>query len=161
MRATRCAVLVVAVLVAVSASGCGMIQGLLGGMSGDPISIGTPVQGSLEASDRTDIFQDGSYTDIYELELTAGQQVVITMESPSFDTFLTVQQGRSSALAQNDDGVPGTTNSRISFTAPSAGTFYIAATSLNANETGAYTLTVTAPGGAAPAAAAPAAPAAQ
>lgn len=155
MRALRVAIMIGLVAVAASAMGCGIIQGLIGGMSGDPITVGTPVSGSLEASDRTDIFQDGSYTDVYELEMTAAQQVVITMASPTFDTFMTVQQSRGEPLAQNDDGVPGTTNSRIAFTAPSAGTFYIAATSLGTGITGAYTVTVTAPG--APAAAAPAA----
>ena len=126
---------------ALTASGCDLIQRLTGGLSGPAIAIGTPVQGVLEASDRTDIFQDGSYTDIYQLDLTAGQQVTITMESQAFDTFMAVLQGRNEQLASNDDGIPGTTNSRIDFTAPSAGTYYVAATSLGTGIVGPYTVT--------------------
>ena len=122
-------------LIVVAATACGKLEG-------PTVTVGTPVQGNLAAGDRTDVFDDGSFTDIYQIELTAGQQVTIDMESGAFDTYMAVLRSRNNSLAQNDDGIPGTTNSRIAFTAPSAGTFYIATTSLAATQTGAYTLTV-------------------
>jgi hypothetical protein len=148
MRISRLFVISFVAVAVLSVSGCGMIQGLFGGMSGPAITVGTPQQGTLEASDRADIFEDGSYTDIYQLDLTAGQAVTITMEAPTFDTYLAVLRGRNDSLATNDDGIPGTTNSRIDFTPPSAGTYYVAATSLASGITGAYTVTVAAPGAA-------------
>lgn len=102
---------------------------------------------SLDASDNK--LSDDSYFEVYYVELAAGQQVTVTMRSGAFDTYLSIAaQGSSEAAESNDDSEEGNTDSRVSFTAPSAGTYVIIANSLEAGETGDFTIVATVSGGA-------------
>jgi pre-peptidase len=84
---------------------------------------------------------DGSYLDLVQFAGTAGQTVTIDMTSGAFDTYLYLLDPTPVAVASNDD-LPGSTNSRIVFTLTRTGTWTIGATSLGANEFGAYSLTI-------------------
>jgi len=84
---------------------------------------------------------DGSFVDLVQFQGTAGQTVTIDMTSNAFDTYLFLLDPSPAVVATNDD-FGGTTNSRITFTLPTSGTWTIGATSLQANQVGTYTLTL-------------------
>lgn len=125
-----------------------------------PIAAGQTINGTLAtgdcsyyfASDPTKVY----YTDVYSFSGTAGQQVAIAMNSGVVDAWLdlyTVNDVAATALTKDDDGGGGT-NARIPagsgwFTLPATGTYYVWANTAIANQTGAYTLTLTAAGGSA------------
>jgi 3'-phosphoadenosine 5'-phosphosulfate sulfotransferase len=113
-----------------------------GGGGAGTIGIGETVRGELQSSDMK--LGDNSYADEYRYTGRAGDQIVITLRSSSFDTYLVWGRGQGSAFASeatDDDGAGGT-DSRLTVTVGSGGTYTIRANSLAANSTGAYTLTV-------------------
>jgi hypothetical protein len=90
------------------------------------------------------------YVDLYDFSGVAGQQIVITMNSTAFDTYLFLNGPDNRTIAQDDDG-GGNTNSRIPanvgvFTLPASGTYRIFATSYSvdgtAGSTGAYSISL-------------------
>jgi hypothetical protein len=93
------------------------------------------------------------FVDPYNFSGTAGQQVLITMNSSVFDTYLFLDSPNNQTLAQDDDGGTGT-NSRIPanagfFTLPTTGTYRIFATSFSPDgttgSTGPYTIALLTP----------------
>jgi subtilisin family serine protease len=74
-----------------------------------PISVGQTVQGTLAT---TDCNYQGKYADEYTFNGTAGQQIVVSMSSTAFDTFIYLYGTAGQIIAQDDDGGGGT-NSRI------------------------------------------------
>ncbi|MFQ5437476.1 MAG: M10 family metallopeptidase C-terminal domain-containing protein [Paracoccaceae bacterium] len=102
------------------------------------MSVGDTFSGSL------------SYTgdkDWVAIDLTAGQSIAITLDGTGSqalsDPYLYLYNSGGSQIASNDDGGPGL-NSALSFTATSAGTYYIAADSYLSNKTGDYSIGVSA-----------------
>jgi Divergent InlB B-repeat domain/Calx-beta domain/Viral BACON domain/Bacterial pre-peptidase C-terminal domain len=120
-----------------------------GGCPSTTISLGQTINGTLTTSDC--IFTGTTRNvDVYNFNGTAGQQIVIAMNSSIFDTYLYLLDGSNQLLAQDDDGGGGT-NSRIPtfsgpFTLPATGTFTIYATSFSADgttgSTGAYAISL-------------------
>jgi hypothetical protein len=112
------------------------------------LSIGQTVNATLTTGC---VFTGTSrYVDLYDFSGTAGQQVVIAMNSTSFDTFLFLNGPDNRTIAQDDDSGGGT-NSRIPttggvFTLPLSGTYRIFATSYSADgqtgSTGSYSLSL-------------------
>ncbi|NEQ26086.1 MAG: serine protease, partial [Microcoleus sp. SIO2G3] len=86
--------------------------------------------------------QDGSLYDEYQFQGQQGQQVVISMESTQFDTYLLLVDPNGQLVDQNDDGAQGSTNSQITATLPSDGTYTIIANAYDSTGRGRYTLTV-------------------
>ena len=84
---------------------------------------------------------DGSYLDLVQFAGIAGQTVTIDMTSGAFDTYLYLLDPTPVVVASNDD-VIGSTNSRIVFTLTRTDTWTIGATSLGANQFGAYSLAI-------------------
>ncbi len=83
--------------------------------------------------------------DWYAVTLTAGQSITITATGGgSLDTYLKVYDpSGTTVLASNDDIVAGqNTNSRVTFTAPTAGTYYIDVGAYHDQSTGTYDLFV-------------------
>ncbi len=114
---------------------------------GDPsttatITVGGPmVTGALEAIGDHDWFR---------IELTAGQSITITLggtgADPVYDTFLSILNSSGVELDWNDDASSNNLNSTLSFTATSAGTYYIDVSSYpwqDEGDIGTYSLTVT------------------
>jgi serine protease Do len=64
------------------------------------------------------------------------------MNSGAFDTYLKLLSASGQEVAANDDRAEGDTDSEISVTLPSSGTFKIWANSFEAGSFGAYTLRV-------------------
>jgi hypothetical protein len=84
------------------------------------ISVGGTVQGSLEVA--------GDH-DWYRINLTAGQQITISLSGTAgtggvSDTYLNLRSSTGAIITSNDDS-GGSLNSKIVFTAPTTGTYYI------------------------------------
>lgn len=115
------------------------------------IRVGQTVNGSLAASDPKLSSDDSSY-DCYVFQAQAGSWYQVDYKSSAFDAFVAVGQGRNCAVdatEANDDGPDGL-NSQLVFQTETGGTWFIRANSLEAGETGAYTLALangTAPAG--------------
>jgi tetratricopeptide (TPR) repeat protein len=79
----------------------------------------------------------------HEVKLTAGTTYAFDLSSEAFDTFLRLEDGKGTKLAENDDIDPDTNlNSRILFTAPADGTYRLIATSFEQRGTGSYTVLI-------------------
>ncbi|WP_420472292.1 peptidase [Brevundimonas sp. FT23042] len=106
------------------------------------IRPGDAVEGQLSRADR--LLDDGSFYDCFNLQAPAGERVQITLRSGDFDAYLAVVQGADCPaggdVGGDDDGAGGT-DSRAEVTIGPGG-YSIRANSLNAGETGRYTLTV-------------------
>ncbi|MGN6155000.1 MAG: M10 family metallopeptidase C-terminal domain-containing protein, partial [Sphingomicrobium sp.] len=100
------------------------------------IAVGGTLNGSLEIA--------GDH-DWYAVTLTAGQQVVLSLGgsggSPVTDPFLYLHDSSGNLITSDDDGGPGH-DSRIVYTAPRSGTYYIDVGAWNDQYTGTYTLSV-------------------
>ncbi len=118
--------------------------------AGGVIRAGQNVSGRLDTSDPR--LPDNSHYDSYVYEGTPGEQILITLTSPEFDTYLRWGRGQGSQfqLLGTDDDAGGGTNARMQVTVDASGTYTIQANSLAANTTGAYTLSVERASGAAP-----------
>ncbi|MET0623332.1 MAG: Calx-beta domain-containing protein, partial [Pyrinomonadaceae bacterium] len=114
--------------------------------SSSPISFGQTANGTLSTTDCRAVNQSGSYADRYTFGGTAGQQIVISLSSAAYDTYLYLYAPNGTLAASDDDG-GGNTNSRIpavsgAFTLPATGTYTIEATSFTSGVTGPYALTL-------------------
>jgi hypothetical protein len=85
---------------------------------------------------------DGTLYDQYTFDGEAGQRVTITLTSNEFDTYLALVDEGGNLVAENDDSSAGNTNSEVSLTLPSTGTYLIIVNGYSTNDQGAYTLTV-------------------
>ena len=81
------------------------------------------------------------YADQYRIYLAAGATVTLTMNATEVDAYLLVRNTLDVVLAEDDDSAGGS-NARLVFTAPSAGTYVIEASTYDALDTGNYSLTV-------------------
>lgn len=79
--------------------------------------------------------------DWFEFDLAGGQRVQIDMTGPQLDSYLRLHAANGAQVAFDDDGGGGF-NSRILFTAPEPGHYYVAAGSYNDSGSGLYDLTV-------------------
>ena len=105
------------------------------------ITVGQTVRGTISASDPK--LDDGSHYDSWRLRGQRGQRVEIVMESTDFDAYLKLAaEGKDEEVETDDDGAGGT-NARIIATLED-GEYTISANTLSADETGSYTLRVTA-----------------
>jgi len=107
-----------------------------------PIAVGQTVSGSLDATDP--LMGDGSHYDEYTFTGRPGEQVVITLRSAAFDSYLAWGRGSGSAFASeatDDDGAGGN-DAQLRVMVSGDGTYTIRANSLAPGATGAYTLNV-------------------
>ena len=104
----------------------------------EPIEFGTPVEGALTESDGKGV--GDATADAYRFDGREGQRIRIDMSSESFDTYIELFDANRVSLAQDDDGAVGT-NSRLTFTLPSTGVYFIEARAFS-EATGAYSLSV-------------------
>jgi hypothetical protein len=105
-----------------------------------PIQSGQTVNGDLSETDPR--MDDASRYDLYSFNGRRGQQVVITLRSSDFDSYLALGQidgDDFNALESNDDDAGGD-DAQITYRITRDGVYVIRANSLFANETGAYTV---------------------
>lgn len=104
------------------------------------VTAGETESGTLDASDGA--FSGGRYAEAVSIEATAGEQLTVSLLSNDFDTFLVVN-GPDGFSVSNDDAPGMGLNSRVTFTAPSSGTYTAIVTSYGAGATGEYSLRTT------------------
>lgn len=108
-----------------------------------PMSGGETHNGSLAQGDNT--LESGEYVDFYPIEVEAGQTIEVELTTQSFDPYLIVRPEGAAREDQveNDDYPQGDRRrSRVEHTATRGGTWQVLATSYEAGEEGAYTLTI-------------------
>ncbi|HET6762080.1 MAG TPA: hypothetical protein VFH27_00375, partial [Longimicrobiaceae bacterium] len=90
---------------------------------------------------------------LYSYRGRAGEHLSVTLVSKAFDAYLAIgrMDGGEFKASESDDDSGGGTDAKVEYTLPADGEYLIRANTLAADETGAFTLTVTA--GPAPAAA--------
>lgn len=103
------------------------------------IEIGGTVEGSLTEDDGQGA--DDATADAYRFSGQEGQRIRIDMSSDAFDTYVELFDGNRVSLAEDDDGAPEGTNSRLVFTLPRTGDYFIEARAFT-ESTGAYSLSV-------------------
>ena len=98
-----------------------------------------PINGALAAGDESG--ENGWY-DVYSIEGTQGQLVVIDMESDAFDPYLAIGRGEGAEwteLDKDDDGGVGT-HAHLAFRLPESGKFIVRARGIGSRPSGAYTI---------------------
>jgi hypothetical protein len=105
------------------------------------IAIGQSVTGTIAASDPK--LDDGSHYDAWRLHGRPNQRVEIVLESADFDAYLKLAETAQGEPIDTDDDGAGGTNARIVVTLQDKD-YVISANTLSADETGSYTLRVTA-----------------
>jgi hypothetical protein len=103
------------------------------------IQPGVPVTGRLEAGDSI-LPDDSSYLDAYRYHGRSGERITVRMDSPDFDTYLSVHMG-GQVIGVNDDGGKGT-NSVLTIDLPLDADYTVNANSLRAGMSGRYTLSL-------------------
>ena len=107
-----------------------------------PIEPGQTRAGMLSADDCPATDRLPSFSDRYTFTLAATSQVVITMTSTTFDTYLYLRGAGGTVLVDENDDAGSGTNSRLVFQGLPAGTYEIQATSYTGATVGSYTLTL-------------------
>jgi len=106
-------------------------------------SLNCPANGVADGLSNGDcVASDASIADLWTFEGTSGDPVTIDMSSTSFDTYLVLVSPDGVPMIDNDDAGDGSTSSRIAYTLDAGGTWTIIANSLEANQTGSYTLSL-------------------
>jgi len=85
---------------------------------------------------------DQSIYDEHTFEGTGGQVVFITLESPSFDTYLAVFSPTNELLGENDDVDKDNKNSQLTITLPITGQYRVIVNSYDKTGRGEYDLRV-------------------
>ncbi len=105
---------------------------------GQPLTVGTSVSGALTGDDESD--SGGGRRDRYTFEIAAGQEVVASVTSAEFDTYLSLTGPEGFVIGEDDDSGGGL-NSLLSRVATVSGAYEIAVSSYGGGD-GAYELRV-------------------
>ncbi|QIG81129.1 pre-peptidase C-terminal domain-containing protein [Stakelama tenebrarum] len=107
--------------------------------SGNGMTLGTPVRGTLASGDNE--LRSGEYVDTWELRATPGERIAVRLMSDAIDTYLIVL-GTDGRIGENDDDPNGngSSDAMLELTVPADGRVSIGATSYQPGETGGYTL---------------------
>lgn len=116
--------------------------------SATPIRSGQTVTGQLTRSDTRR--GDGSYADSYLYTGRAGEQLTVTLRAVGFNAWVVVDE--PAGPFREHGGSSGGNVARLTVTLPRSGQYIILANSVDANATGAYTMTVQGGGSSGPAA---------
>ena len=106
------------------------------------LSCGTTAA-SLSASDCT--ASDNSQYRLWQFSGVSGDSVTIEMHSTAFDAYLMLLDPNGVPVAENDDSTSSVTDSKITWTLTTTGTWTVVANSLAASQTGSYTLSLSCP----------------
>jgi hypothetical protein len=106
------------------------------------LSCGTTAA-SLSSADCT--ASDNSQYHLWQFSETAGGNATIEMHSTAFDAYLMLLDPNGVPVAENDDSASGVTDSKITLTLTTTGTWTVVANSLAASQSGSYTLSLACP----------------
>ncbi|HHH30886.1 MAG TPA: hypothetical protein ENK57_21430, partial [Polyangiaceae bacterium] len=108
------------------------------GACSDPEPVDQTENGELTDSDPR-VPDDDSPYDEYSFDVASGWTIEADLTSTDFDTFLWLIGPDGTAIIQDDDGGEGT-NSHVSHTTTSGGTYVLRANSYDGSGRGAYSL---------------------
>ena len=103
-----------------------------------PMTIGESIRGQINPQDAR--LPSGEYYDIYTFDGVQGQGVEVSLESPTFDTYIVVVSP-TGQQSDNDDSGEGF-NSAIRMSLPETGQWAVIATTYGVDEFGDYTLSL-------------------
>lgn len=106
-----------------------------GGTGALALRSGQAASGQLARGDNA--FDDGRLYDLYSFSGRRGQNLNLEVTSSAFDTYL-VLLTPSGEMIEDDDGVAGSTNSRLAGGLPEDGDYLVAITSYSSGQGGAY-----------------------
>ena len=106
--------------------------------TGSALSVGSSVRGELSSDDETDA--EESFIDWYDLALSEGTRVAVTLSSSDFDTYLRLQLPDGRLLENDDEGMG--TDSGLSFPVREGGTARVGVTSYGFRSPVTYVLEV-------------------
>lgn len=95
--------------------------------------------GELQNGDSV-LASDGSLYDEYTFDGKEGQQITITLESSEFDTYLAVFTPDNKLLQEHDDINQNNSNSEITVTLPTSGTYRVIVNAYDSKGKGKYLL---------------------
>lgn len=104
--------------------------------------MGGTLTGTLSGDDL--VLDDGSYVDVYGVNLNAGDQITVDLNATAFDPYLVILTPDGQGF-ENDDWEGSRTHSRIAMSAAQAGPYAILVTSYAPGSTGGYEVAVEAP----------------
>ena len=107
-----------------------------------PLAFGQSLTGALARGDATSL--TGQNVDYFRFEGRAGQRVTFDVDSEQIDTCLTLYLPDGTSEENDDRRGLEDTNSRLSITLPTDGTYTIAASSFGRGEVGSYTVSAVA-----------------
>lgn len=109
----------------------------------NPIAI-TPGKSLTDKLTKNDIpTGQGGFARDYSIQLQAGSQVTIDVNSESFDSIVYLIATDGTTVAENDDGPDGSTNSLLFTRIAKTGTYIIRVRSFGEAAGGGFTLKVT------------------
>ena len=103
-----------------------------------PTPLAVPTLISRTITSASCQLSDGTYADLYDVNVTATTTLIFTMTSATMDTYLILANSSGAVVSENDDGAGGS-NAQIRFTA-SPGHYTLMANTYRV-ATGAYQLT--------------------
>jgi hypothetical protein len=103
------------------------------------IALGETKTGTLTAADPQ--LDDGEHYHKYTFIGTAGDRIVVSLRSSSFDSYLAMLTSTGEWDEQDDDSGGGS-SAKLDVTLPNTGRYFILVTSYEGGKTGAYTLAV-------------------
>lgn len=86
--------------------------------------------------------QDGSPYDVYTFNASAGDTIVVEMNSDEVDTFVILTSDAMDEPVANDDAAEGNTNSRLVYVAQEDGEYTVVTTCYDPADRGGYTVSV-------------------
>lgn len=103
---------------------------------------GEAAEGDLALTDGVNA--DGAVVDVYRFSGTAGQRAQIDVTSSAFDAYVELRADAdpSQVLAEDDDGGPEGTDSRLLFTLPDDGDYRVEVRAFAPGGVGAYTVSL-------------------
>ena len=104
------------------------------------ITENTVFTGVLASTDCLSAERSWSFQDVLTVEVIAGEQYVVTMNSTDFDTYVYLLNGTD--IVASDDDSNGNLNAKIIYTALHSGPLTLHATTFQPSATGNYTLEI-------------------
>lgn len=105
-----------------------------------PIPLPANHQVSDTLTDKDIPTGDGGFARDYTIQLAAGDQVAVDLLSDEFDAVVVLLGADGSAIAENDDGPDGTTNSLLFARITDGGTYIIRVQAFGETGNGKFTL---------------------
>ena len=115
---------------------------LLAGLPAARAGVLEPIVVQSGVLDRHDqVLPDGSFADVYPIDVQVGDRVMIELQSKKFDPYLAVKLP-SGAVLENDDLAGSKKQSQLDIFAEEAGTWLVYATSYTPNKRGKYQIRI-------------------